>query len=114
MLAKTKKTVEHNLTKASEVASLARKEFDMGECTSKTQRRFGPKLATLQAERTTYTIDPTHADYASYRESFVADDKTAEITELLDTVPAMGAYIYILYTSPSASTGYLTALSSAR
>ena len=89
MLAKTKKTVEHNLTKASEVASLARKEFDMGECTSKT--RFGPKLATLQAERTTYTIDPTHADYASYRESFVADDKTAEITELLDTVPAMGA-----------------------
>ena len=91
MLAKTKKSVEHNLTKASEVASLARKEFDMGECTSKTRRRFGPKLATLQAERTTYTIDPTHADYASYRESFVADDKTAEITELLDAVPAMGA-----------------------
>ncbi len=52
-------------------------------------RRFGPKLAALQADPKTYLSDPCHAEYAAFRASFTAAEKTAEIAELLEVVPAM-------------------------
>ena len=52
-------------------------------------KRFGAKLAALQAEPGTYTGDPDHEEYAAYHATFDAANKTAEITELLKVVPAM-------------------------
>jgi len=63
---------------------MVRREFDMDQ-----SRRFGPKLAALQANPKTYLSDPCHAEYAAFRASFTAAEKTAEIAELLEVVPAI-------------------------
>eukprot|EP00287_Rhodomonas_sp_CCMP768_P008578 CAMPEP_0196734396 /NCGR_PEP_ID=MMETSP1091-20130531/13153_1 /TAXON_ID=302021 /ORGANISM="Rhodomonas sp., Strain CCMP768" /LENGTH=212 /DNA_ID=CAMNT_0042077901 /DNA_START=63 /DNA_END=698 /DNA_ORIENTATION=+ len=89
---KTKETLEKNATGLiNQAVSAGGTSNEASGGAARVNSSSVSKLEAMQADKNSFTTDPAAAAYAAFAEGFTAEEKTAEISQLLEASPSLAA-----------------------